>query len=433
MLLDDDVLQESFIGTAEGSISILLTLLGGYVVATQGYLDRSAVKKLSKLSSSLFLPCLLIVQMGPELTVSNLSVLWVIPLWGLLSTVLAHLFGWLGQYLFSMPYWTIVASGRPNSSALPLLLLQSLEYTGVLEHLGRSGESVADTLARAKSYILLNAIIQQTFTFQFAPWVLRKDKKQQADGDSSDDIENPRAYLAPERHTRTQRIPTIVQDREHVGLLQDHDGLSYGTQDEDDYSGALKPVEDRPDVHWPSSLESLRKPLKNAFGWMSAPLVGAIIAFIIGMIPSLHEAFLSTSGPLYNSFTQALKNVGDLFVALQIVIVGAELALVPQAKPGFLPSAWSIGARFVVMPALGMLFVWTTAGRSLYIDDKLVWFLLILIPSGPSAMLLVNVAELENVDQGVIAGYLIISYLISPLMSVICALGVKLVVGINGG
>ena len=36
-------------------------------------------------------------------------------------------------------------------------------------------------------------------------------------------------------------------------------------------------------------------------------------------------------------------------------------------------------------------------------------FLLVLIPSGPSAMLLANVAELVEVDQGPIAGYLTIS------------------------
>lgn len=36
-------------------------------------------------------------------------------------------------------------------------------------------------------------------------------------------------------------------------------------------------------------------------------------------------------------------------------------------------------------------------------------FILVLIPAGPSAMLLVSVAELVNVDQGPIAGYLTIS------------------------
>lgn len=36
-------------------------------------------------------------------------------------------------------------------------------------------------------------------------------------------------------------------------------------------------------------------------------------------------------------------------------------------------------------------------------------FILVLIPAGPSAMILANVAELVNTDQGPIAGYLTIS------------------------
>lgn len=83
--------------------------------------------------------------------------------------------------------------------------------------------------------------------------------------------------------------------------------------------------------------------------------------------------------------------------------------------------------RFLIMPTLSLLFVWLTAGRGWYIDDRLVWqvltsfsvasaysniicrFLLAIIPAGPSAMLLASVAENVNVDQGPIAGYLVAS------------------------
>ncbi|KAI0070160.1 hypothetical protein K474DRAFT_1776956 [Panus rudis PR-1116 ss-1] len=72
-----------------------------------------------------------------------------------------------------------------------------------------------------------------------------------------------------------------------------------------------------------------------------------------------------------------------------------------------------------------------TAAHNLYVNDPLVWFLLILIPSGPSAMLLASVAEVENVDQGPIAGYLTIAYLFSPALAVVCTLGLKVVNGIT--
>jgi hypothetical protein len=85
------------IGALEGAISVLLTLGAGFVACQHGLLDKSSTKKLSHLCSVLFLPCLLIVQMGPQLTPDMLKRAWVIPLWGLLSTAMAHLFGWAGK------------------------------------------------------------------------------------------------------------------------------------------------------------------------------------------------------------------------------------------------------------------------------------------------------------------------------------------------
>lgn len=58
---------------------------------------------------------------------------------------------------------------------------------------------------------------------------------------------------------------------------------------------------------------------------------------------------------------------------LQTVIVGAELALVPYARAGFMSPTFALSVRFLIMPALGLWFVWVTAGKGWYIDDKLVW------------------------------------------------------------
>ena len=42
-------------------------------------------------------------------------------------------------------------------------------------------------------------------------------------------------------------------------------------------------------------------------------------------------------------------------------------------------------------------------------------------------MLLMSVAELVDVDQGPIAGYLTVSYLVSPLMAFVCSVGLTIV------
>ena len=54
-------------------------------------------------------------------------------------------------------------------------------------------------------------------------------------------------------------------------------------------------------------------------------------------------------------------------------IVGSELALVPNANPGVIPTTYALMTRFFVMPGISLLFVLLTAGRGWYTDDKLVW------------------------------------------------------------
>ncbi|KAI0745662.1 auxin efflux carrier [Earliella scabrosa] len=429
-------LLSTFSGAFQGSLSVLLTLLAGYLMARRGYLTHQTVRHVSRLCTTLFLPCLILASMGPTLTLPNLATVWIVPLWGLASTLLAHALGYAGKRALRLPYWTVAACGRPNSNALPLLLLQSLATTGVLDTLSESGEPVAKTLGRAKSLVLLNAVVQQSLTFQLAPSIMARDDDDARGKDDDDDDLESQDRLRP----GPGRMTSVAQDPERVGLLHDHDH-DRECDDDDEQSDdseetraeqslgrqALDDIADRPDIHWPERLRVLERPLKKTVSSISPPLLGAILALVIGITPPLHHAILDEDGALYSSVTQSIENLGELFVVLQTFIVGAELAIVRSSNPGVLSTSWVLLVRFIIMPALALLFVWGTAGRGLYVDDKLVWFLLVLIPAGPSAMLLVTVAELVDISQGAIAGYLTIAYLISPVMAVVCSLGLSVV------
>lgn len=273
----------SFLGSFEGTVSVLLTLSVGFVVAQKGMVDHQTVRRISSLCTNIFLPCLIVAQMGPELTVENLGRMWIIPTWGVVSTIIAHLLGWLAQSVFRTRSWLIVAAGRPNSSALPLLLLESLSSTGVLEALSNDGESPSKTLARAKSLILLNVVIQQTITFQVAPSLLERDV--QPDEVAGDDAESGTSSTLTPAGKHASHITPIIQDTERVGLLQDHDARSYGAHEEQgpSFPDALKPIANQPDIHWPGRLLFLKKPLERVAFSMSPALIGAIVALFIGV------------------------------------------------------------------------------------------------------------------------------------------------------
>jgi hypothetical protein len=90
-------LSTSFAGAFQGTVSVLLTLVAGYIAARLKLFDSHTIHQLSKLCSHVFLPCLIITAMGPGITASQLQLLWIIPVWGLTSSVLSHGIGFLGK------------------------------------------------------------------------------------------------------------------------------------------------------------------------------------------------------------------------------------------------------------------------------------------------------------------------------------------------
>jgi predicted permease len=67
-MASNESLWATVTGSIQGSISVLLTIAAGYMVTRAGLLDRASTKKISNIASLVFLPCLIIVQMGPNLT-----------------------------------------------------------------------------------------------------------------------------------------------------------------------------------------------------------------------------------------------------------------------------------------------------------------------------------------------------------------------------
>ncbi|KZV81213.1 hypothetical protein EXIGLDRAFT_731583 [Exidia glandulosa HHB12029] len=401
----------SLLGAVQGTLSVLVVFTAGFICARSGLLDKAAVRRIAKLCSTIFLPLLLVDQIGEDLSLSLLKAAWIVPVWGAVSTGVAHGIGWAAQRVFKLPAWTIVASGRPNATALPLMLLDALSKLGVLDALQRSGESRSEVLDRAKSLILLNVVVQQCITFMAGPEILAHDLPEGGNKRSS-----------------SSRLPTI-QDTEHVGLLAEHD--EDDSDDEESLRGRItEPLDTLDDT---PNFPKFRLPrrlrwVSKVFGFLNPPLIGAIVAVLLSAIPPLHHVLYDSDGALNVPLLDPISKLGNIYVTLQMFAVGAELAVTsssdrPNARSILIP----LSVRFAIMPLLALGFVWATARRGVYGDDPLVWFLLILVPTGPSAVVLATLADTVGVDQGAVAGYLLIANLCAPLIAVTCAAALKLV------
>ena len=144
-----------FLGALQASISVLLTIFAGVIAAQFNLLSEKSSKEISKLCVRLFLPALLIVNVGSQLHADTGIKYVPVIVWALFYNFSSMLLGWGITRVFNMPEWVTPAIAFNNTTSLPLLLVQSLDATGILSSI----DSSSDVIDRAKSFFLVNACV----------------------------------------------------------------------------------------------------------------------------------------------------------------------------------------------------------------------------------------------------------------------------------
>ncbi len=287
-----------------------------------------------------------------------------------------------------LPPWTVPALAFNNSTSLPLLLLQSLKTSGVLSSLVGKGE-YDDAIDRARSYFLVCAVVSNTLTFALDGSELRgldEDAPDESLGDRlkrlSDNAVD--AFRETVRGSDEESATATITPEPQTHPASDHDEGS----ETDDHSTPTQPAESEPDEQTsllPDSAarvvytaaegvtsfgdrvySSLPGPMQTAVDkigpFFNPPSIGAIIGAIIGLTPGLHRLFFNgaNNGGYFKAWlTTPLKNTGELFVTLQVIVVGVKLSLALRRmkqgdEVGHMPwraVVFVVLWRFVIMPA----------------------------------------------------------------------------------
>ncbi|KAI1382157.1 auxin efflux carrier [Hypoxylon crocopeplum] len=419
----------SFLGAVQASLSVLLTIGCGVAAAQFGLVTTQAAEQVSRLCVNVLLPCLMIVKLGSELHLDTAVRYVPIVVWATIFTLTSIGIGKAAVAFFRLPKWAVPAIAFNNTESLPLLLLQALETTGVLATLVGSGEA-SDGIERARTYFLACSVVNNTITFsQGAKWIL--GKQQSSEEDSSTDVES-------------QESPEDGQ-RENEGQQQSGD-----TDEGDDSSNPDERTSLLPSkvVHWErrmghdltavlrsyfySSPKLVQKSLAAIGTLLNPPFIGAAIGAIIGLSPPLHRIFFNgmTEGGYFNAWlTSSLKNVGELFVSLQVIVVGVKLSLSLRLmkegeEAGKLPLNTVLSVvfvRFILWPAISIPLIWALAAHThILTDDPMLWWALMMMPIGPTAMKVLALADVSGANEKIrmsIAKFLTLSYIITPIVS----------------
>ncbi|KAF4984500.1 hypothetical protein FZEAL_348 [Fusarium zealandicum] len=412
----------SFVGAIQASASVLLTIFYGIIAAQTKLLSVETGRQISRVCINMFLPALLIVNLGSQIQASNAILYIPILTWALAYNLLSIGTGYILTQCFSLPKWFTPAVSFNNTTSFPLLLIQSLGSAGVLSSLAKSDDdSESDMIERAKSYFLVSSVISNMLTFGLGGDLLGTNDQDPVD--EMDQNLRDRAGQDSEDADSAQQNQDDQPD-EHTSLLPGQ-LPRYAEQAAQGTAKAQHAIFDR--LH-----PQLQHALARVTRFISPPALGALLGLLLAFVPPLKQAFFADSedGGVFNAWlTVSLKNIGELFVTLQVIVVGIKLAhslrrMRRGSDSGSVP--WTllsviILVRFIVWPILSILFIKLLLDRtSILGDDPLLWFVLMLMPAGPPAMKLMAMAEVDDADEDdkmSIARILMTSYVISPLMS----------------
>ncbi|KAK3984511.1 auxin efflux carrier [Cladorrhinum sp. PSN332] len=413
-------LLEAFLGAIQASLSALLVISYGAFAAWLKLLDRKSSKPISKVCVRLFLPALLITKVGAELQSSSASNYLVIVIWGIVCHVISFAIGTFAHRGLGMPDWTTVAILINNTTSYPLLLITALEETGILSSLIVKDETTKDAVERAKSYFLIFSTISNCITFAIGPRLIDTEN-------GPDDDDEDKAVDSDADDEATSTPDREADEESHLLIHNQH------------HPGAPRaPKHRRPPLvstnTWHKLSSRTQWWIEFISDFFNPPLLGALVGAIIGLTPFLHRAFFNPSndGGIFTAWlTQSLKKIGDLFVPLPVLVTGVSLfdsameARKNKQKSVRLPwltVLFILVVRFVIWPVASISSIYFLAAKTgLVGSDPILWFTLMLMPTGPSAMKLISLVQVSDVskdDEAKIARLLTISYIISPLLSV---------------
>ncbi|KAF2771004.1 hypothetical protein EJ03DRAFT_373315 [Teratosphaeria nubilosa] len=364
-----------FLSALQASIAVLLTIFAGALAAQFGLMSDATSKDASKFCVRLALPALLIVNVGEQLHAETALRVWLdkgVQDAGLDDTGLLRL---------------TIPRVYPSCSC-------NLDATGILASI----DPAEDVVERAKSSFLVNAIIGNSLTFALGPRLLNGQEEDAPDegkvgieeeGDGQNGHLEAQEREAEEAHERTSLLPNRVAR-----------------------SQARASVRARFETHkyWRHLPPWAQGAVEFAYQFFNPPVIGAVIGAVVGLL------------------TSAIKNVGDLFAALQVIVVGVKLSQAllklkkgeASGKVPWLPMTIITVIRFVLWPAISISVVYALASRTgVFDDDPILWFAMMLMPVGPPAMKLTALADVSGADEEQkmgIAKFLTISYAISPLI-----------------
>jgi predicted permease len=425
----------SLIAAFQASLAVLLVIFYGAIAVWMKLLDSPSAKMFSKVSVKIFLPALEFSKIGRQLHAGQGHRYNVILVWACVTHSVLFLIGAASHYLLGMPDWITATIMFNNTTSYPLLLIQALDQTGLLDTLITTGRGTDDDpIEQAKSYFLVYSVLSSCLTFAIGPRLMDTElaheqpqdedllaalEQLQQEGDEEEASETvvTNGLLSPNEHTSllspVLRRPSAISQRSTSFFPSRRESASLPVRDPIVYDRRPSLVSRR---QWFELSDRVRWWLLFFYDFLNAPLLGAVAGAIVGLSPTLHRWFFNqtVNGGIFTAWlTASLENVGVLFVSLPVVGAGVSLYTAMQKTQKdikgkgkeiqgtpYLTTLFVLVVRLVMAPILSTGAIYYLAKNTTWIgQDPILWFSMMFMPVGPSAVKLITMVEVSDASE----------------------------------
>ncbi|KAG9070066.1 hypothetical protein KI688_009396 [Linnemannia hyalina] len=345
---------------AEAVSQVLVVVACGVILSRTGYLSQSAQKSISKVNLYFMTPCLLFTKIASTVNWTQFKAFWPIPVFYLLFTTLSWVVARVGSRLFGFSKdeekFVIASIVFSNTNSLPMALLQSLAFSAAGDRLLRDADDTREAVAaRGISYILFYAIFGNLVRWSYGfALLVPKDREEEEQEETEEYTALPPAAPSvlinvdmPSGSRRSDAsvltLPsTFRSSQSHTQNI----GESY--QGAFDNAPLREPAQQQADpayLHPLSLAQSQSNPARSpavsisesillqraqtAYERVSQvltpPLLTALLALVIGLVPALHQLFMSPSSTFYRFLVRPIEGCGAAAIPMILLCLGAQV------------------------------------------------------------------------------------------------------------
>ncbi|KAL0085958.1 dynein light chain 1, cytoplasmic [Phycomyces blakesleeanus] len=400
-------------------LQVMTVVFFGFILTKRGYFDMPKQKWLSRLNLVFFTPCLLFSNVASIISVEKLIAFWPIPVFYAVFIVISYIASQTTTRIMGMDAgyrrFVLACVLFSNTNSLPIAIISSLAVSEAAHILfWTEGDTPETVAARGISYTLFFAIFGNLVRWSYGYNLLRKREDEIVDIDSlsstttdSDQI-SENNYVGSGNNDRnanphngggkknSKYDANDDNSNERTGLLSNSINIQ-----QQNVSGFDRFVARVPGGRF------IVRVAKRFDSFMSPPLYAAMLALIVGLTP-LKPLLYAKDSFLYPSFTKAIETCGKAAVPLILTCLGAQLTCISETQHETSPAmkkpvATAIGVRMVLMPLLVIpvvvLFVLYGAQWSSLAKDPVFIIMMIVLPSTPTAINLVQITQVNNIFE----------------------------------